>query len=91
MRPLVYRGCYKALVLLLDGSEFGIQSSGLVWNFTEVKQDKGFWTLASVRTLHLASVVVQVFGTYVWGCEGDTETRPLIYRDSLRQGQAKQR
>ena len=24
------------------------------------------------------------------GCEGDTETRPLVYRDSLRQGQAKQ-
>ena len=21
------------------------------------------------------------------GCEGDTETRPLIYRDSLRQGE----
>ena len=24
------------------------------------------------------------------GCEGDTETRPLVYRDSLRQGQAEQ-
>ena len=24
------------------------------------------------------------------GCEGNTETRPLIYRDSLRQGQAEQ-
>ena len=23
----------------------------------------------------------------VGGCEGDTETRPLIYRDSLRQGE----
>ena len=22
-----------------------------------------------------------------WLCEGDTETRPLIYRDSLRQGE----
>ena len=24
------------------------------------------------------------------GCEGDTGMRPLVYRDTLRQGQAKQ-
>ena len=41
---------------------------GLIWNFTEVKQDeKRFWMLASVHALCLPSVEVHVFQTWVWG------------------------
>ena len=32
----------------------------------------------------------RVLGGWVAACEGDTEMKPLTYRDSLRQGRAEQ-
>ena len=42
----------------------------------------GFSEWVTVPTLLLCLVF-----NYEWWCEGDTEMRPLVYRDSLRQGE----
>ena len=47
-------------------------------------------TSTFVDSTHPACTYVTSPASILCHCEGDTGTRPLIYRDTLRQGQAKQ-